>query len=165
MTKPPVKYKRRRCSPGIIARAVWRYFRFPLGLRLVEEMLLERAIVVSCETVRRRAMKFEVKFGVGSVSRLRRKTPGQRDVWHLDGGVVSMKARNAISGGPSIRTAMSLTKSSRSSGTPRPPGACRRGFQENRAAFPGASSLPSPAPAPPQCAPSRPVLNIALTRV
>ena len=74
MAKPPVSYKRRRFPPGIIARAVWRYFRFPLGLRLVEEMLLERAIVVSCETVRRRTMKFGMKFGAGSVSRLRRKT-------------------------------------------------------------------------------------------
>ena len=47
-----VNCKRHRFPPQIIAHAVWLYFRFPLSLRLVEEMLLERGIVVSCETVR-----------------------------------------------------------------------------------------------------------------
>jgi hypothetical protein len=46
MTKP-VNYKRHRFPPQIIAHAVWLYFRFPLSLRLVEEMLLESGIVVS----------------------------------------------------------------------------------------------------------------------
>ena len=86
MTQPPVSYKRHRFPPDIIARAVWLYFRFPLSLRLVEEMLLERGIVVSYETVRCWAMKF----GADYVSRLRRKTPGRRDVWHLDEVVVSI---------------------------------------------------------------------------
>ncbi len=49
----PVHYKRHRFPPQIIAHAVWLYFRFPLSLRLVEEMLLERGIVVSYETIRR----------------------------------------------------------------------------------------------------------------
>jgi putative transposase len=43
----PVSYKRHRFPPQIIAHAVWLYFRFPLSLRLAEEMLLERGIVVS----------------------------------------------------------------------------------------------------------------------
>jgi putative transposase len=54
----PVSYKRHRFPPEIIAHAVWLYFRFPLSLRLVEEMLLERGIVLSYETVRRWALKF-----------------------------------------------------------------------------------------------------------
>ncbi|WP_457588701.1 IS6 family transposase [Ensifer canadensis] len=37
----------------MISNAVWLYFRFPLSLRLVEEMLLERGIVVSYEAIRR----------------------------------------------------------------------------------------------------------------
>ena len=86
MTQPPVSYKRHRFPPEIIARAVWLYFRFPLSLRLVEEMLLERGIVVSYETVRCWAMKF----GADYVSRLRRKTPGRRDVWHLDEVVITI---------------------------------------------------------------------------
>ena len=47
-----VSCNRHRFPPQIIAHAVWLYFRFPPSLRLVEEMLLERGIVVSCETVR-----------------------------------------------------------------------------------------------------------------
>jgi putative transposase len=45
--------------PGeIISRAVWLYFRFPLSLRMVEEMLAARGIDVSHETVRQWARKF-----------------------------------------------------------------------------------------------------------
>ena len=44
MTEPPISYKRQRFPPQIIAHAVWLYFRFPLSLRLVEELLLERGI-------------------------------------------------------------------------------------------------------------------------
>ena len=40
--------------PGeVISHAVWLYFRFPLSLRMVEEMLAARGILVSHETVRR----------------------------------------------------------------------------------------------------------------
>src|ERR1700738_3024341 len=53
----PVSYKRHRFPPDIISHAVWLYFRFPLSLRLVEEMLLERGILVSYETIRRWALK------------------------------------------------------------------------------------------------------------
>jgi putative transposase len=49
----PVSYKRHRFPPEIIAHAVWLYFRFPLSLCLVEELLLECGIHVSYETVRR----------------------------------------------------------------------------------------------------------------
>jgi putative transposase len=79
MTKP-VSYKRHRFPPEIIAHALWLYFRFPLSLRLVEEMLLERGIVVSYETVRRWALKF----GPAYAHRLKRKKPSRRDIWHLD---------------------------------------------------------------------------------
>jgi putative transposase len=82
----PISYKRHRFPPEIIAHAVWLYFRFPLSLRLVEEMLLERGIVVSYETVRRWALKF----GPAYARRLRRKTPSRRDIWHLDEVVVTI---------------------------------------------------------------------------
>ncbi len=85
----PVSYKRHRFLPEIIAHAVWLYFRFPLSLRLVEEMLLERGIVVSYETVRRWALKF----GPNYARRLRRKTPSPRDIWHLDEVVVMIAGR------------------------------------------------------------------------
>jgi putative transposase len=54
----PVSYKHHRFPPEIIAHPVWLYFRFPLSLRLIEEMLLERGIVVSYGNVRRWALKF-----------------------------------------------------------------------------------------------------------
>jgi putative transposase len=81
-----VSYKHHRFPPQIIAHAVWLYFRFPLSLRLVEEMLLERGILVSYETVRRWALKF----GPAYARRLRRKTPSRRDIWHLDEVVVTI---------------------------------------------------------------------------
>jgi len=86
MTSPSVSYKRHRFPPAIIADAVWLYFRFPLSLRLVEEMLLERGIVVSYETVRRWAMKF----GRDYARRLKRKRASRRDIWHLDEVVVTI---------------------------------------------------------------------------
>jgi putative transposase len=82
----PVSYKRHRFPPQIIAHAVWLYFRFPLDLRLVEEMLLERGILVSYETVRRWALKF----GSAYARHLRRKAPSRRDIWHLDEVVVTI---------------------------------------------------------------------------
>jgi putative transposase len=85
MTKP-TSYKRHRFPPDIIAHAGWLYFRFPLSLRLVEEMLLERGILVSCETVRR----WTLRFGPAYARRLRRKRAGRRDVWHLDEVVISI---------------------------------------------------------------------------
>jgi putative transposase len=85
----PISYKRHRFPPEIIAHAVWLYFRFPLSLRLVEEMLLERGIVVSYETVRRWALKF----GPAYARRLRRKTPSRRDIWHLDEALVTIAGK------------------------------------------------------------------------
>jgi putative transposase len=58
MNTSSIRYKRHRFPPQIIAHTVWLYFRFPLSLRLVEELLLERGIVVSYETIRRWGKKF-----------------------------------------------------------------------------------------------------------
>jgi putative transposase len=82
----PISYKRYRFPPQIIAHAVWLYFRFPLSLRLVEEMLLERGIIVSYETIRR----WGKKFGPDYARRLRRKQASPHDVWHLDEVVISI---------------------------------------------------------------------------
>ncbi|TBB14736.1 IS6 family transposase [Rhizobium ruizarguesonis] len=89
MTSSTISYKHHRFPPQIIARAVWLYFRFPLSLRLVEEMLLERGIVVSYETIRRWCRKF----GAAYAKQLRRKKPSRRDIWHLDEVVISIGGR------------------------------------------------------------------------
>lgn len=80
MSTHSVSYKRHRFPRELIAHAVWLYFRFPLSLRLVEEMLLERGIVVSHETIRR----WGLKFGAAYARSLRRKPAGPGDIWHLD---------------------------------------------------------------------------------
>jgi putative transposase len=85
----PVSYKRHRFPSQIIAHAVWLYLRFPMSLRLVEEMLLKRGILVSYETVRRWALKFEPAY----THRLRRKAPSRHDIWHLDEVVITIAGR------------------------------------------------------------------------
>jgi putative transposase len=86
MNPRPAIYKRHRFPPQIIAHAVWLYFRFPLSLRLVEEMLLERGIVVSYETIRRWA----INFGADYAHRLKRKAPSRHDIWFLDEVVITI---------------------------------------------------------------------------
>jgi putative transposase len=85
----PVSYKRHRFPPEIIAHAVWLYFRFPLGLRLVEEMRLERGILFSYETIRR----WGKTFGPEYARRLRRKPSCPNDIWHLDEAVISIASK------------------------------------------------------------------------
>ena len=80
MTLFTPSYKRHRFPSEIIAHAVWLYHRFNLSFREVEEMLLERGIDVSHETVRR----WVAKFGPAIARGLRRRQPRPGDVWHLD---------------------------------------------------------------------------------
>ena len=54
----PPSYKGHRHPVEIIAHCVWLYHRFPLSFREVEELMLERGVVVSHETVRRWCAKF-----------------------------------------------------------------------------------------------------------
>ncbi|WGF90639.1 IS6 family transposase [Marinivivus vitaminiproducens] len=74
-----IAYKRRRFPAELIAHAVWLYVRFPLSLRLVEEMRLERGIVVSYETRR-----WAAKFGPAITRNLRRRAPRPGDILRLD---------------------------------------------------------------------------------
>jgi hypothetical protein len=53
-----ISYRRHRFPAAIIQHAVWLYFRFTLSYRDVEDLLAERGIDVSYETVRRWALKF-----------------------------------------------------------------------------------------------------------
>ena len=53
-----ISYAGYRFPPEVISYAVWLYFRFPLSLRMVEEMLAARSVDVTYETVRRWALKF-----------------------------------------------------------------------------------------------------------
>ena len=53
-----IAYRRHRFPPELIQHAVWLYFRFPLSHRNAEDLLAERGMDVSYETVRRWALKF-----------------------------------------------------------------------------------------------------------
>jgi putative transposase len=64
----------------IISHCVWLYYRFPLSFREVEEMMLERGVVVTYETIRQWCRKLGQAFANGL--RRRRARPG--DKWHLD---------------------------------------------------------------------------------
>ena len=64
-------YRRHRFPPEVISHAVWLYFRFPLSLRMVEEMLAARGICVTHETVR----QWGKKFGKAFADRIRQRTP------------------------------------------------------------------------------------------
>ena len=67
-------YKRHRFPAEIIAHAVWLYYRFPLSLRDVEDLLAERGIDVSFQTVAELATK--LKFGLKFAHQLRRRSRG-----------------------------------------------------------------------------------------
>ena len=58
----PISFKRHRFRPDVIRQAVWLYFRFTLSFRDVEEMLAQRGIDVSNETVRCWSLKFGLSF-------------------------------------------------------------------------------------------------------
>ena len=73
-------YARHRFPREVIQHAVWLYFRFPLSFRDVEDLLAERGIDVSYETVRRWAMKFGLEYA----RKLRRLRPRSDGRWHLD---------------------------------------------------------------------------------
>jgi putative transposase len=75
---------RHRFPPPIIQHAIWLYLRFTLSYRDVEELLAERGLEVSYETVRR----WVLKFGPGFARRFRRSRPRPSDRWHLDEMVV-----------------------------------------------------------------------------
>src|SRR5436190_8940348 len=79
-TPARARYSGYRFPAEIIGHAVWLYFRFPLGLRMVEELLAARGIVVSHETVRQWARKFGQPFA----NQIRRRLPRVGDKWHLD---------------------------------------------------------------------------------
>jgi putative transposase len=78
-----------RYTAEIISYAVWLYFRFPLSLRMVEEMLAARGISVTHETIRQWGLKFGREFA----NRIRQRAPCRGDKWHLDEVVISIAGK------------------------------------------------------------------------
>jgi putative transposase len=84
-----LSYRRHRFPPPIIQHAIWLYLRFTLSYRDVEELLAERGLEVSYETVRR----WVLKFGPGFARRLQRSRPRPSDRWHIDEMVVRIAGK------------------------------------------------------------------------
>src|SRR5450631_4224709 len=78
MTK--IRYAGYRFPPEIIQQAIWLHLRFTLSLRDVEDLLAERGIIVSYETVRR----WVNHFGPMIAANLRKRRPKPHTIWHLD---------------------------------------------------------------------------------
>jgi transposase-like protein len=86
---PPLRYHRHRFPSEIIQHAIWLYLRFTLSYRDVEELLAERGLDLSYETVRR----WVLKFGPSIARGLRRRRPRPSNRWHLDEMVVRIGGR------------------------------------------------------------------------
>ena len=75
-----ISYDGYRFTPEIIRQAIWLYLRFTLTLRDVEDLLAERGIIVSYETVRR----WVNHFGPRIAAELRKRRPRPHASWYLD---------------------------------------------------------------------------------
>jgi putative transposase len=86
----PISCARHQFPPEVIRHAVWLYPRFGLSYRDIEELLAERRLDTSYETVRRRAFKFGTIFA----RNLRRLRPRSSAAWHLGEMVVSIQGKH-----------------------------------------------------------------------
>jgi putative transposase len=119
------EYKGYRFPPEIISHAVWLYFRFSLSFRDVEELLAQRGIVVTYETVR----QWCLKFGQTYANELRRRRPRCGDKWHMDEVFLT------ICGEQWTRTGMCSTSSFRAGATRKPPNAFSASFSKGYNTF------------------------------
>ena len=105
MTTPMPSYKGHRYPVEIISHCAWLHFRFPPSFHEVEEMMLQRGVVVNYETIRR----WCAKFGQAYANQLRRRQSRPGDKWHLDEVSSESMATNNICGGRSTSTATCST--------------------------------------------------------
>jgi putative transposase len=75
-----ISYAGYRFPPEVIHQAIWLYLRFTLSFRDIEDLLAERGIAVSYETVRR----WVNHFGPMVAAHLRKRRPKPHATWHLD---------------------------------------------------------------------------------
>ena len=82
----PVSFARHRFPPDVIRQVVWLYFRFTLSFRDVEDLMAQRGVDVSFETIR----KWTRKFGRLFAENLRKSRSAPSSRWHLDERVVKI---------------------------------------------------------------------------
>ena len=85
-----LSYRRHRFPPVVIQHAVWLYLRFTLSYRNVEDLLAERGLGVSYETIR----SWVLKCGPVIARRLRRRRCRPSDRWHLDEMVIRIAGKH-----------------------------------------------------------------------
>jgi len=85
-----ISFTRHRFPPDIIRHSVWLYARFTLSYRDVEDLLAERGLDISYESVRR----WFLKFGAPIANNLRSMRPAPSDFWHLDEMVIVIRGRH-----------------------------------------------------------------------
>jgi hypothetical protein len=101
-----LSFKRHRFPADIIRHSIWLYARFTLSFRDVEEMLAERGLDVSYETVRR----WFLKFGSTIAANLRRSGPRPSDYWHLDEMVIVIRRKSIVRVNRSRQLPLSLPR-------------------------------------------------------
>ena len=89
MSQQPSRYRGYRFPPAIIAHAVWLYHRFGLSFRDVEDLLAERGVTVTYETIR----QWCLTFGLEYARRLRTRRGRQGGTWYLDEVFVRIRGR------------------------------------------------------------------------
>jgi putative transposase len=82
-------YKRHRFPPEIIQYAVWLYHRFNLSARDIEDLMAERGIAISYESIRLWCIKFGPKYA----KRLRRRHQGYGDTFFIDEVFVKIQGK------------------------------------------------------------------------
>src|ERR1700680_1572104 len=101
----PISYRGHRFPSAVIQQAVWLYLRFTLSYRHCEELLDERGLDISYESVR----SWVLKFGPMIARNLRRGRPRPSDRWHLDEMSFGSRASGCTYGAPWIMRARSST--------------------------------------------------------
>ena len=89
MTSQSHSYHGYRFPPEIISHAVWLYHRFCLSFRDAEDLLAQRGITVSYETIRQWCQTF----GLDYARRLRSRRGRMGDIWYLDELFVKIQGR------------------------------------------------------------------------
>ena len=89
MRSRPASYHGYRFPPDIISHAVWLYHRFCLSFRDTEDLLAQRGVTVTYETIRQWCQRF----GPVYARRLRRRRGRLGDTWHLDEVFVTIQGR------------------------------------------------------------------------
>ncbi|MCH8336345.1 MAG: DDE-type integrase/transposase/recombinase [Proteobacteria bacterium] len=89
MSKRSSLYKRHRFPPEIIQHVVWLYHRFNLSSRDIEDLMAERGIEISYESIRLWCIKFGPKYA----NRLRRRHQGYGDTFFVDEVFVKIQGK------------------------------------------------------------------------